>query len=1092
MDTYWHYVTLFLGFASKSGSKSGKAASIMQQCYSRFGRAGRPAHRSGKHNKKGSTMFRKLGIGLTALALMTPGGVAALGVGDYELNSYLNQPLDMQVRLHDTEDLDADEILVSLAGEDEFEKAGVSREFFLNKLDFEVRLNENGSGTLQVTTREPVREPYLNFLVEVLWPTGRILREYTVLLDPPSRVDQQAQQQARPAPAAQPEETPSSTVARPARTERPPEPVESRREPVERPAARAPEPADRETYEVRAQDTMWRIALNHRPDSSISVQQMLVATQRLNEGAFIDGNVNLVREGSVLRIPTQEEVRRINTREAMGDLSGQNRRWREMLRARGIDPDRAPLEGTPSVAGDQSRTGGAEGQVKLVSPESDAGADGTGTGSRAEGGADAERLQNELAIREETLDQLRRENEELGSRLDDLEEQVSTSEELLSLRNEKIARLQDELRQLRQSEGVDVSDDLLEPVEDPVTETAGTDEADEETAEGEQGATDVAEDDTAAGEQADVAGDGEEAAEGDELAGEDEQAPAGETAGQDQAVEADDVAEPAPEPATPESPVTRILDFVMGNLAMIAAGLLGLVAIVVAAVLMLRRRGGNEIEEGPLVEADEDDDFMPAGLLDDDEDEFGGFADDQDEQAPAPGDEGQDPLEEVDVYVAYGRYPQAVEYLRNEIGKAPERNDLKVRLLEVLAEMRDTEGFEKEAEALAGTDGEVDARIQALRQDMEGSAGGGDQEPSLDDLEMDLTSGLDEGGEGSSDQGDGDDTLTLDTDGEQAADEGEEDFDFGDFDLSTDDAGSEEGGEDKDDREEALEFDLGDASGDDDDTLTLDTGDQGGDETLELEGTDTDEGTTSEDSGDLEDLEFSLEDLDTGEDSGDEDFFELDEGDSGDTAAAPGAESEPGAEETDSDREAAMGTEPSLDLDDGFDLDIGDDDGEESGAADLDDMSLDFDDGSDDTGSDDLDLSLEELDEGGDDELTGLEDEQPTAAAETPEPAQPQAPEPAAPEPEEEPTAMREAVDTDTAADAGGEDEAMGADELLGDDEDFDFLGDSDENATKLDLAKAYIDMGDSEGARDILNEVLAEGSEDQQSEARNLLSQVG
>ena len=64
--------------------------------------------------------------------------------------------------------------------------------------------------------------------------------------------------------------------------------------------------------------------------------------------------------------------------------------------------------------------------------------------------------------------------------------------------------------------------------------------------------------------------------------------------------------------------------------------------------------------------------------------------------------------------------------------------------------------------------------------------------------------------------------------------------------------------------------------------------------------------------------------------------------------------------------------------------------------------------------------------------------------------------------------------------------------DVLGDEDDFDFLGETDENATKLDLAKAYIDMGDSEGARDILNEVISEGSDQQQAEARELMGQVG
>ena len=77
---------------------------------------------------------------------------------------------------------------------------------------------------------------------------------------------------------------------------------------------------------------------------------------------------------------------------------------------------------------------------------------------------------------------------------------------------------------------------------------------------------------------------------------------------------------------------------------------------------------------------------------------------------------------------------------------------------------------------------------------------------------------------------------------------------------------------------------------------------------------------------------------------------------------------------------------------------------------------------------------------------------------------------------------------TPVAATPAGSDKA---DDMLGDDDDFDFLSETDENATKLDLARAYIDMGDAEGARDILNEVLSEGSEEQQGEAKELLARV-
>ena len=133
-------------------------------------------------------MLRKLGIGFIALATMAPGLAAALGVGEYELNSYLNEPLDMTVELHDLGGLSEDEILANLATQEAFDAAGVDRGYFLNDLKFEVDVSGD-SGVLHIRSRQPVREPYLNFLVEFLWPTGRLMREYTVLLDPPSYAD---------------------------------------------------------------------------------------------------------------------------------------------------------------------------------------------------------------------------------------------------------------------------------------------------------------------------------------------------------------------------------------------------------------------------------------------------------------------------------------------------------------------------------------------------------------------------------------------------------------------------------------------------------------------------------------------------------------------------------------------------------------------------------------------------------------------------------------------------------------------------------------------------------------------------------------
>lgn len=934
-------------------------------------------------------MFRKTGIGLAALAMLAPGLAAALGVGDYTLNSYLNQPLEMEVELFDAGDLTPEEVLANLGSEGDFQNAGVERVFFLNELTFEVNLRPDGNGTLRITSAQPVREPFLNFIVEIMWPTGRLLREYTVLLDPP--VMAQAEQPSAVAPVAS-----RSTSTTPTPVQAPAEqaPAQSQQRVVSQSQSQNFDASRGPDYVVQPADTMWRIALNNRPANSISVQQMLIAIQTLNPEAFIDGNVNLVREGTVLRIPSEQEVRQISTRDALVEVAEQNRQWRAKLEARGIAvPTRPQLDGTATGRRTADTGAATEGQVKLVSPDAVSG-EGSGRGAGGSGGADASVLQNELAIRDESVDQLNRQNNELQSRLKDLQEQVSTGEQLLNLRNDQINQLQQQLRELQKAQGITPTEPVIvepvteAPVEPEVASTETPTEAGQEgsatEASGDEAAESPAEGDQVAEGEAALTAEGSE--EGSET----------ETTRTQPVVTAP--VRPAPAPAPVASP--GIVDLVMANLLYIVAGVLALVAVIGGMVWMRNRQqsqhDGEEFEDH--ADADGDDDFFAAQDFADEEA-------DQD-QGQVASEPAQDALEEVDVYTAYGRHAEAVNFLRNEIHKAPQREDLKVRLLEVLAEMHDRDGFDREAANFAGAGGTVAAAISSLRGRF---SGGADAEPSLDDLEMDLTSGFDAPAEKAA--APADDELDLDS--------GDND-DLGSLDFSM--------GESKTVAAPTLPAD---------DELSLDLGDDDGD-ALTLE----------------EDDDLSLDMLD---DSTDELSLELDAG------------------------EEAL----SLELDD-VNAELSDDDND-SGELSLEDMSDEFSETAVKPSSEEIDLSLDDL---------SLDDDEPTQvsmpAVESSATVQ------RTPVSEPASTVQRDAVDLDELSLEEDATSARPAVEpaleqaLASDDDDFDFLGDTDENATKLDLAKAYIDMGDSEGARDILQEVMSEGNQQQQQEAKQLLAQVG
>ena len=213
------------------------------------------------------------------------------------------------------------------------------------------------------------------------------------------------------------------------------------------------------------------------------------------------------------------------------------------------------------------------------------------------------------------------------------------------------------------------------------------------------------------------------------------------------------------------------------NLLAIAGGVVLLLVLLGVMFVLARRRraaASDELagEEGDYEHYDDEDDDFLAGATDEVDD--GGDLDlDFDEQdAGGPAEAAQDPLEEVDVYTAYGRHAEAVTFLKNEIKKAPDRADLKIRLLEVITEMRDLDTFEREAAAFAG-DAQVDARAADLRAQLGGGASApvadtSTDEPSLDDLEFDLAADMepqrpsaDEPLEFESAAG-SDDTLSLD------------------------------------------------------------------------------------------------------------------------------------------------------------------------------------------------------------------------------------------------------------------------------------------------------------------------------------------
>ena len=274
--------------------------------------------------------------GITPL-LAAPAYGWALGLGDIELQSALNQPFRAEIALSaTTEELEG--LRVMLAAPDTFARYGLDRPAFLNNFDFRVAADRNGRSVVQVTSRESIAEPFVTLLLEATWPRGRTLREYTVLLDPPILL---------PAPAAPPAIAPAETrtssggasggaITRPAAPPAPPPPAPAPTPSVREPAgisnaapppSRAPAAAGGTYGPVQRAETLWAIADRLRPEG-ITVNQMMIAIYQDNPDAF-GGNINILRAGATLRLPEQADFATLATTVANAEVRRQTDEWQD-------------------------------------------------------------------------------------------------------------------------------------------------------------------------------------------------------------------------------------------------------------------------------------------------------------------------------------------------------------------------------------------------------------------------------------------------------------------------------------------------------------------------------------------------------------------------------------------------------------------------------------------------------------------------------------------------------------------------------------------------------------------------------------------
>lgn len=385
-----------------------------------------------------------------ALALGSTNALA-LGLGMIQVKSGLNEPLVAEIPVTGGPDETAS-VSVALAAAADFERVGLSRSRILVPLEFAVATGAKGNAVIKVTTKEPVRDPFLDFLIEVNWAKGKLLREYTVLLDPPTMAPAikgsrasttPVRDGAAPAASAQlPAAKPSKPTGKPARTS----------DTAAAPAA-TPAPASAAAGEygpVAAGETLWEVAAATRPDESVSLNQVMVALLRSNPNAFYRDNINALKRGAILRVPSADEIRATGSAAAAAaEVRSQN----DAARGGGAAPTLVADSGsTPSrpASGASAGTAASPGdRLELVPPKT--GKDASASAERpGAGGAGDSAVRAELARTKEALASSNQEASELKSRVRELEELKSKNDKLLSLKDSELAALQQKLKELQE------------------------------------------------------------------------------------------------------------------------------------------------------------------------------------------------------------------------------------------------------------------------------------------------------------------------------------------------------------------------------------------------------------------------------------------------------------------------------------------------------------------------------------------------------------------------------------------------------------------------------------------------------------------
>ncbi len=608
----------------------------------------------------------------------------AAGLGKLSVNSALGQPLSAEIELVSLQPGEFDAISARVATPESYGEARIEYSPLLRQLRFVAERRGNGTPILKILSNAPINEPFLDVLVEMIWPSGRLLREYPILLDPPG-----FNEARMAAPVA------NVSAVKPAALVQPPPVITTVAASVPikgSPSAKAEAAGD--TYgPVKRGDTLSKIAKEIKPDS-VSLEQMLVALYRENKTAFTDNNMNRLRSGQILRVPSASDVASVTESEARSEIKVQVTNWNAY---------REQVAG--SVANIPSKTASNETTGKITVAKTDApapaaaskdqlkiartdGTTGAVGGAGAAGGAQEQlnALKEEKIVRENAL-------KEANSRVLDLEKQITTMRKLAEVKglgapaDIKVATKPDDKTAAKLETKPAPATPLLVPPPD-IKVAQGTPPV---------------------------------PADGASEASKQLPAPDAKTVeAKSEPPKADPVALAKPDeaklvpPKKLASPPVPPPSFLEDNALAIGAGSVALIGTGLL-LFMSRRKKKSQIGSTSMTRTSS---IMPSDLKPNTVtgNKGGGLVDtgnssfltDFDKTGPGSIDTDEvDPLAEADVYIAYGRDAQAEEILKEALARDKSRHEITLKLLEIYHNRKSTQAFENVAREFKDSVGEA-------------------------------------------------------------------------------------------------------------------------------------------------------------------------------------------------------------------------------------------------------------------------------------------------------------------------------------------------------------------------------------------------